>query len=741
MSAAAPLALGPDPALEPERSPLHEPILLRLLRATVLATCAAALVYDLALPAGALAAGLGAAIAVLASERIARRRLRAPVIVAGALLAPLGACWLADAIVSSAPLARALGIVATVSLADALRFGPGALCLALGSRLLAARSRSVLIAEALVLALAAATIVAPHREGAINRPFSIADPAWMHGYDPGLVFLAIGALAGLALLTLLVRRDRTWRALVDLVVVALLVLGATRLVQTWEPPPPMPTGELGLTGDGKPPADPRGGTPRGARGAGGASGGQSQPPPPTMDFKQEYSNEGKATPVAVVLLHDDLTPPAGAFYFRQAAFSQWNGLRLVAATKDGTDADVPPQFPTARSTVPLDKRWLGARRALDTTIAMLVDHPRPFGLEAPAALEPAPNPDPARFRRVYRVTSQVLAREYAALLGESGFPDDKAHYLEAPDDPRYHELAERVVSRLPARWRHAPLAQALALKEWLEKEGIYSRKTQHEPGPDPTGAFLFGERDHLVGYCVHFAHAMTLLLRSRGIPARVAAGYAVPAENRGAGSSILLRAGDAHAWPEIYLAGAGWVVVDVSPSRTRDEPEPPPDPELQRLMGELARQKPDPPIEDPDRPSHWPSAMDLLRWLGLLGASLGLGLYAAKAYRRLWPLVAPARALPRVAYVGALDALSDAGLRRARGESREAFARRVAADAPAFVALSELHLEAALSARAPAAPAGVRHAPLALLFALGRSRGRLRVLWGLFNPLSFLKVH
>ncbi len=739
---AAPLALGPDPALAPERPPPHEPMSLRLLRATVLGACAAALVYDLALPAGVVAAGLGAALAALFGERLAPRRLRTPVVLAGALVAPLASFWLADALVSSAPLARALGIVATVSLADALRFGPAALGLALGSRLLATRTRSVLVGEALVLALAAATIVAPHREGAINRPFAISDRAWMHGYDPGLVFLALGALAGLALLTLLVRRDRTWRALLDLVVVALLVLGATRLVQRWEPPPPKPSGELGLTGDGKTPADPKGGTPRGARGAGGAAAGASgQPPPPTMDFKQEYSNEGKATPVAVVLLHDDLAPPAGAFYFRQAAFSQWNGLRLVAATKDGLDADIPAQFPTSRATVPLDQRWLGARRALDTTIAMLVEHPRPFGLEAPQALEPAPNPDPARFRRVYRVTSQVLAREYSALLGETGFPTDRAHYLEAPDDARYRELAERIVARLPARWRHAPLAQALAIKEWLEKEGTYSRKTQHDPGPDPTGAFLFGTQDHLVGYCVHFAHAMTLLLRARGIPARVAAGYAVPAENRGAGSTILLRAGDAHAWPEIYLHGAGWVVVDVSPSRTRDEPEPPPDPELQRLMGELARQKTDPPMEDPDRPSRWPSAMDLLRWLGLLAASLGLGLYAAKAYRRLWPLVAPARSLPRVAYVGALDALADAGLRRARGESREAFARRVAAHAPAFVPLSDLHLEAALSAHAPAAPPGVRSAPLALLVALARSRGRLRTLIGLLNPLSFLKVH
>jgi hypothetical protein len=48
-----------------------------------------------------------------------------------------------------------------------------------------------------------------------------------------------------------------------------------------------------------------------------------------------------------------------------------------------------------------------------------------------------------------------------------------------------------------------------------------------------------------------------LLYRTAGIPARVSQGYAVAARQRGHGASLLIRSGDAHAWPEIYLQGAG----------------------------------------------------------------------------------------------------------------------------------------------------------------------------------------
>ena len=78
-------------------------------------------------------------------------------------------------------------------------------------------------------------------------------------------------------------------------------------------------------------------------------------------------------------------------------------------------------------------------------------------------------------------------------------------------------------------------------------------------------------------------------MRSLGVPARVATGYAVSESARQGGSSLLLSGAASHAWPEIYIDGYGWVVLDVYPERALDPPEQPMDADLQRLLGELAR--------------------------------------------------------------------------------------------------------------------------------------------------------
>ena len=64
------------------------------------------------------------------------------------------------------------------------------------------------------------------------------------------------------------------------------------------------------------------------------------------------------------------------------------------------------------------------------------------------------------------------------------------------------------------------------------------------------------------GYCVQFATAMALMARSRDIPARVAIGY-LPGTLEG--DTWTVRAADAHAWPELYFAGIGWVRFEPTP--------------------------------------------------------------------------------------------------------------------------------------------------------------------------------
>jgi len=80
-------------------------------------------------------------------------------------------------------------------------------------------------------------------------------------------------------------------------------------------------------------------------------------------------------------------------------------------------------------------------------------------------------------------------------------------------------------------------------------------------GRDPVDWFLF---DVKTGYCEQFATAETLMLRSLGIPARLATGYATgdydPVLNQ-----AVVRERDAHAWVEVWFPGHGWVAVDPTP--------------------------------------------------------------------------------------------------------------------------------------------------------------------------------
>lgn len=68
------------------------------------------------------------------------------------------------------------------------------------------------------------------------------------------------------------------------------------------------------------------------------------------------------------------------------------------------------------------------------------------------------------------------------------------------------------------------------------------------------------------GYCEQFASTFASMARSLGIPARVAVGFTW-GEWDDARQEYVVRGEHAHAWPEVYFAGVGWVVFDPTPGR------------------------------------------------------------------------------------------------------------------------------------------------------------------------------
>jgi transglutaminase-like putative cysteine protease len=637
----------------------------------------------------------------------------------------------------SGALALWLGDAPFLALIDALAFGLVALPLTLSLAALSTRFRSLAFVEVALGGMVVSQLVADHRHGAINRPFDIADPILSSGGDPQVVFYALGALGVVALALVLLFERSVKRLLLHLTLLVLVGLATGIAANMDVLPAPQPQDALGLTG--KPEEQQK-------KDQKNAKKGRGRPDNDTLEFRDQERNRDQQTPVAVVLLHDDYSPPTGVYYFRQGAFSQFNGRRLVSSTRDAVDQDIVESFPVDKLKVAEAPEAGLDRATLESTVALLADHTRPFGLESPVEFIPAENPSPERFRRVYKVVSSVLTADFMTLTGHRAenprwSAEDRAEYLALPSDARYAELARNIVAPLPPELAEDPMLKAWAIREWLSKEGTYSLQSKHADATDPTGHFLFGDK---IGYCVHFAHAATYLLRSLGVPARVATGYAVEESARQGGSALLIASGAAHAWPEIYLDGIGWVVVDVQPERTLDPAPEPPDADLQRLLGQLARGiKPLPPDGSPP-PLPWEQWLkDFARWAGqALGQGLilaFLALYLVKLWRRLSPSFAPSGSLPRVAYRAELDALADLGLFRARGESREAFAERVRSIAPSFGELTTVHVGARFGSRRAA-----QHDLRSLRQLLRRERQRTFAWWrralGALNPWSWLKA-
>jgi transglutaminase-like putative cysteine protease len=420
--------------------------------------------------------------------------------------------------------------------------------------------------------------------------------------------------------------------------------------------------------------------------------GQQQQQP---NLDDQPSDGTKPAPMAVVILGDDYSPPAQAFYFRQDAWSHWNGSRLVAPVRPDVDRDIIRKFPARPTNVPeIPPQDLHTEVHAD--VVLLAKHAQPFALESAISMQPEPNPNPARFLRAYSFVSLAPEFDYEQMLGrKAGDPNwtdaQWQFYTTVPQDARYRDLANELIKELPEKHSADPFARALAVKMWMDANLTYSTAERHAGVADPTADFLFGNR---IGYCVHFAHAAVFMWRSLGIPARVGTGYHVPEDQR-RGSTIVIRGGDAHAWPELYLEGVGWVILDIAAAENLDPPGQPVDDDLSELLGEMARGEKDEEGQAEEQPVERRNfGRDLAFGFLFLFVFALLLLYVAKIWRRLAPSFAGQIAMPRVAYRAAIDMLTDVGVTRRYGETREAFARRVGRQAPSLGNLTSMHVAA-----------------------------------------------
>lgn len=555
------------------------------------------------------------------------------------------------------------GTTTAIELADVLYLGLVTVGLLLALRLLRQRFRAFAILEVAAIVGAIAHTFADHRRQRIHQPRALSDWAFAHGLDPQTLLTGIGIACVAFGALVLLRGQRLAKLLLTLLLLLLSGVIAYLLLRDGHIATPADTNDLGVTAEQKQ-----------SKSGGGA--------------------DGKPDPVAIALLHDELDT-SGVLYFRQTARSRLAGERLVEDTSHDFDRDLLAGYPVNGPIRGASTQAPEFHRSMSTSMFLMVAHPQPVGLGHPVAYIPLDNPDPKRFVAAYGVESALLTAEPLRLLGRPSIPKswseaERAHYLGIPDDPRYQALSDAIVRELDPRYFGDPVLTAYGIKRYLEKEGFYSLAQKEMTGTDPTARFLFGD---MRGYCVHFAHAAVFLFRSQGIPARVALGYAVDSKRRGAGSAVLISGSDAHAWPEIFVDGVGWVTFDIYPERSDEPPHAPVEADLEQLLGEIARKDPTGGrTGDPRAGSVVPWRALGLGACSLLGALLAIA-YAIKLIRRFG-----SASMPHV-YRGFLDKLSELDLARRSGESRERHAERLAPLAPSFVRLTDAHLRWALGPR------------------------------------------
>lgn len=733
-----------------ERLLLLAPLMLVYVAAVLLA------VGPVATGSGVFAALAGAFAGTLTAWRAHEDRVRVSVVILSAVVLSVFAVELAGVLGNSVMFARCFGTTLTPWLLDALTFGLVTFSVTTVLRVLTETFRVCAVLEMAALAGGVVLTFLPHRDLHLGQPRDFSDWVFAGGHDPVRTLMGIGVLT-IGSLLLVVQRWGSSRRLLQSAgaLVVLLVIAAWSVsllpAGVFQPEPEngnngldvLPAGDEGLEvrGDRDDAESEEGETPD--RNDAGNKDSDEFDPDDSQDPKEQDQSDhdgrqkdepeepdgdgqsppgqpepwpqpsggggGKASPIALVEIDAEYQPHQRAWYFRQNVCSVFNGRRLVRSASD-LDTDVPSTFPVEPLALPDVPKPEPVSRLISSRVFLLQEQSRPFGLVSPVSYAPLDNPNPDYFRMAYQVESRVLVAPapqegeaidpdrspLAALLarpaGNSAWPEaTRAVYLHGPEDVRYREMADRILEEagLAETVDRSPLATSLVFGQWIAKNTTYSSRADHHGG-DPAASFLFGNRR---GYCVHIAHAMVYLCRARGIPARAATGFAVDVSRASRTNTMLVSGSDAHAWPEIYLQGVGWIVVDTSPEKVDSrEPQPsPPDKATEQFLHDAASQ-PDNAV--PYKPqSRFALPLPSGPWLL---AAVVLTLYGIKFWRRFCPRYAEDGALYRVCLRSVLDQLAEIGIRRRFGETREAFAARVTPLVPEFESLTQAHVTKAV---------------------------------------------
>ena len=168
----------------------------------------------------------------------------------------------------------------------------------------------------------------------------------------------------------------------------------------------------------------------------------------------------------------------------------------------------------------------------------------------------------------YTVTAARPEPSVALLRSPQSVPDDIAKtYAQRPDLSPYvlGQIDQAVAGQDTAYDR------VVALQAFFREDPRFSYDEEATaPGinsPNALDNFLQGGR----GFCEQYSSAMAAMVRGLGLPARVAVGF-TPGTRQG--KEYVVTTSEAHAWPEVWFQGAGWIRFEPTP-RSDDQASTP----------------------------------------------------------------------------------------------------------------------------------------------------------------------
>jgi hypothetical protein len=162
-------------------------------------------------------------------------------------------------------------------------------------------------------------------------------------------------------------------------------------------------------------------------------------------------------------------------------------------------------------------------------------------------------------------------------------------------DPRVAQIAQEVIGNAGPGFD-----RVFAIQNWFAGPGsqfTYSLQTAPGSGDDALVEFLTVGK---TGYCEQFASAMAMMLRTVGVPARVAIGFTAGTDQ---GDHRTITTADAHAWVEAWFPGIGWTSFDPTPLTDGRRIDPP---YVEEAAAEQANQQQEAPAEDVPTPEPQP---------------------------------------------------------------------------------------------------------------------------------------